>query len=125
MRIPSWTPITKDDFPDLDDDVVRAFAVVSDHLAKLTEAMKSRLSVDDNLNTETIDLYMKNDAPQIVTLQKLHGRPLGVLYLATEGHVDLAMHSAEVLDERELRLRVRFDKNVSGTIHTRWLAIGA
>mgnify|MGYP003661708617 CR=1 FL=1 len=108
MKVPNFRPPTAGNFPDLDEQTIAAFKVVSDQLGVLTQCLQSNVSPEDNGNSQVKYLNLKSGEAQQIEVKGVKGKPVEVTIL-DQDKFDFAKLAWEVADQEHINVRVTWD----------------
>lgn len=105
MKIASFRPPNKSDFPAMPDGTEEPLKVASKAITDIVQALQGALTVADNFDAELIEIPMKHNTPFTVALQKLRSRPIGASCVdVSDGQIGIA--KLDNIAEKKIGLRV-------------------
>lgn len=125
MKVPSFRPPNKGDFPGVEEETLEAIKVLSDQLDLVTEALQSNISLEDNGNTEIKALSLRSGEEELVNLSVVKGRPIEVT-IVDQDKFDSTKLAWQVVDQGQIKIKVTWDDtaNHNVPINTRILVRG-
>ena len=123
MKLPNFTKVTKGDAPDVQDDVWTVVTPLMDQVAELTKALQGRLDLTTNGAHEIRELPFKDDEELRITLQRVKGKPIGVILL-WEALYDYTQLKWKPVDESVIKVKITWSTSPSTPITARILILG-
>lgn len=123
MKTGSYTRVTRDSLPNVDEDIFRLVSPISEQLETISRACRRNLSPDQNLNTEMITLDFPDDTAVPIKLQKLNGYPIGVILLWEE-LFDYAQLAWKAVDKDKIQVKISWSSSPSTVTTAKILVIG-
>lgn len=123
MRVPSFSKLVKGDAPDIPDEVWKAITPLMTQVSKLTQALQGRLDLTTNGNHERRRLKFSDDTAVRIKLQRLNGKPIGVILLWEELY-DYTQTKWKPIDESTIEVKITWSTSPSTPTEAEILILG-
>lgn len=128
MRVGTFKSPGRNDHKKVDEDTFRLVNVLSLQIEKLTQALNAKLTIPNNLNSETLELNLEDQTALDVKLQHLRGIPTDIWVTRAVGsETGAGYHPAltyEFTSEGLVRVTVEFSPTPTETVATRIVVLG-
>lgn len=128
MRLGTFKSPGRNDYKEVDKDTFRLVNVLSLQIEKLTQALNARLTIPNNLNSETLELNLEDQVPLDAKLQRLRGIPTDIWVTQALGsETGTGYHPAltyEFTSGGLVRVNVEFSPTPTEKVATRIVVLG-
>lgn len=123
MKMPNFHSPTRQENPAVSQQVLDSMRTTFRQVGDLTRALQGQASIPENLNCEVIEIEAKQGTSYDILLTRLRGQAIGGIPIYAQ-EMPIPALTLSILDEKKVRISVKWDPAPTDAVFTRILVLG-